>query len=776
MYSRLQAWSRGLYLAGIVLALVLVIPTAWFPFQLAKVAVFAALLLGAAVLFVAGGGMREFVRSHGAWATLAVFLLPAAYTLSAFLSLDSTVSWSGFSVEWDTVLFTTLAALAFVFSSALFRTQRTARLLYTTVLWALVAAVVFQFIAILFGTSVIPFQTFADRSVNLVGKWNDLGLLASLAFLFVLVQIELRRSSNLMRIGSMVLGVALVLLLAFVNFSLAWALVLVASLCVGLYSFISHRGEEGEVQHVPRGLMGRMPWIAIGSAMVSIAFIFWGPLFNTGLTSIFPVSSLEVRPSYQSTQAVLSAGRDGSFGRTLTGTGPNTFGELWLAHKPAEVNQSAFWNLDFNVGFSTLTTALGTVGVLGVLAWILPFLLVLAALARAWRVSVLNREDKGLAMALAAGSFLLLASMIFYVPSQNLILLALTLAGASFGFLWRQGRPAVTEEAPSRPVQLYALALGMLIIIAALVASAKTSQRALAEVYVGKASVALANGNADEALALAVKAEGIESIGDALRLQVDAGGTKLAGLAQNTNTPAADLQTQFAAALQSTIAAGQKAIAANPDDYRPLLSMARVYDLLSSLKVEGAYAQASSTYLAALSRNPQNPTITLALSRLSAMNGDQAGTIEYLRASLTQKPNYTDAILFLVQLNVANNDLNSAVQAAQAAVQSAPGVAPLWFQLGLLYYAGGAPKEAIAPLEQALKIQADYANAKYFLGLSYYTQSRQVEALQLFQDLVRTNPDNQEIKLVISNMQAGKPALEGATTTPTQSTTAPVQE
>ena len=53
MYSRLHTWSRGLYLAGIVLALVLVIPTAWFPFQLAKVAVFAVLLLGAAVLFVA---------------------------------------------------------------------------------------------------------------------------------------------------------------------------------------------------------------------------------------------------------------------------------------------------------------------------------------------------------------------------------------------------------------------------------------------------------------------------------------------------------------------------------------------------------------------------------------------------------------------------------------------------------------------------------------------------------------------------------------------------
>lgn len=313
-----------------------------------------------------------------------------------------------------------------------------------------------------------------------------------------------------------------------------------------------------------------------------------------------------------------------------------------------------------------------------------------------------------------------------------------------------------------------ALALALVLVVTSVLVAAKTSQRALAETYVGRAAVALQEGKVDDAVMLSAKAVGVEETGDTLRMQINAGGSKLAQLAQVTEGDQADLQQQFQDSLQTTVVAGQKAVAKNTADYRPFFLMGQVYDLLSRLNVTGAYDQASSTYNAAMVRNPNNPAITLAMARLAAAQGDAAATEAYLRASLTQKPNYTDAILFLVQLSIAQNDINSAVQAAQAAVQSAPGVAPIWFQLGLLYYAGGASKDAIPALEQALKIQSDYANAKYFLGLSYYAQNRQVEALNLFEELARGNPDNAEVQTIISNMQAGRPALEAAASSTAQ--------
>ena len=84
----MMQWSRGLYLAGIVLALVLVVPTAWFPFQLAKIAVFALCLLASAVLFASAGGARELWRAHGLWGALLVALLPLAYAVSMLFSTE----------------------------------------------------------------------------------------------------------------------------------------------------------------------------------------------------------------------------------------------------------------------------------------------------------------------------------------------------------------------------------------------------------------------------------------------------------------------------------------------------------------------------------------------------------------------------------------------------------------------------------------------------------------------------------------------------------------
>ena len=132
-----------MYLAGIVLALILVVPIAWFPFQLAKVAAFAVCLFVAAILFVAGGGARGFLQAHGLKGALLVALLPLSYLLSMAFAADRSTALNGYAVEVDTVLFVALAFTAFVFAFMHFRTLRTARLLLSVLFWALVGAAVF---------------------------------------------------------------------------------------------------------------------------------------------------------------------------------------------------------------------------------------------------------------------------------------------------------------------------------------------------------------------------------------------------------------------------------------------------------------------------------------------------------------------------------------------------------------------------------------------------------------------------------------------------------
>ncbi len=767
-----MSWSRYALLAGIVLALVLVIPTAWFPFQLSKVAVFAVASLIAAVLFIISGGARDLLRTHGFYAALAIGALPLMYLLSWAFSTDRSVAVSGFGIETDTVVFVAIAALAYLLSFTMFRTLRTARMLTMVVFWSLIAAVIFQYISIIIGT---PFSTFTDRSVNLIGKWNDLGLLSSLLMVLLFARVELGVASNLWRIGAWIGGGLLLILMALVNFPVAWSFLLVGSLVVGLLAYMriqSDRRAEGAALNTLA-----LPWYSVAGAVFAVIFLLYGGAVNSALTKIIPVSSLEVRPGIGATLDVVSKAREGSLQRAFFGTGPNTFGQSWLAHKPTEVNQTPFWNLDFNVGFSTLATAFGSVGFLGAIAWLMPLFLLIAALIRAYRLGVLSRDERVVAAMLSIGALFLLATLVFYVPSQNIVLLAFVLSGAAFGFLWRQGQASSDDAAPSSMLQgIGILAIAAAILIVAVVSSFITTRRFVAEAYTGAGLYELSQGHVDESIVRANRALAVEQNADALRLATDAGAQKLVSIAQDTKLTPEQARSAFTTQVQTVIPAAQAAIAAAPRDYRAYFSLARVYDFLASLKVDGAYTSAQAAYASAAERNPTSPAIPLALARLEATQGNAANTEKAITKALQLKPDYTDAILFVVQINVANNDLASAIKNTQVAVQTAPGVASIWFELGLLYYAGGDTKDAVQPLEQALVLVPDYANAKYFLGLSYYAQNRQNDALRLFQELAVSNPDNAEIKTIVANLQSGKKPLEGLQPPPEDRSTAPVKQ
>ena len=73
----------------------------------------------------------------------------------------------------------------------------------------------------------------------------------------------------------------------------------------------------------------------------------------------------------------------------------------------------------------------------------------------------------------------------------------------------------------------------------------------------------------------------------------------------------------------------------------------------------------------------------------------------------------------------------------------------------------------------------EYANAKYFLGLSYYVQGRQEDAIKMFEDLARTNQDNAEVALILSNLRLNKAPFEDVVpppTSPESRAQAPVSE
>lgn len=775
----LLAWSRYIYCAAVFVALIGIIPAVWFPLQIGKVAAFAVLVFVASVCFFVGGGTGGvFGRSSNKSAFL-VALLPLAYLLSYAFSIDRSVGLLGYAVEGDTVLFALLAFLSFIFAFFLFRRFRSVRLLLGAVFLATAVAIVFQFISILLGTHVLS-ALFSDPSVNLVGKWNDLGLLSGLMLVLLLAGLERGSLSLLQRIVAWCSTAVLVLFLALVQFPLVWGLVLGASIALGLWSFVSSQRTH-EHSKVVTTRIRTLPWLPIAAAVISILFLLWGAAVQGGLVKVFPVSSLEVRPALSTTLDIVRMSHGSSFKRFLVGTGPETFGDDWFLYKPAEINQSQYWNLNFNAGYSTFSTALGSVGIVGILIWLLPLLLVLLGLVRVMRSNaVFAPHEKLLAFATALGSAYLWCSAFFYAPSENIILLAFVLSGASFAFSMKSDASASSETSPSRvSIWLFRGAILICVILAG-VATFFIVRRYIAEMYTNEGLYALQQNNISGGLTSADQALSVERTGDTLGLAVLAGTSELQQIVSATSTPSSAVQQQFASIAQVTLTDGQQSILKNPDDYRTYLGVGKLYDLLASVGVQGAYDSAKRMYASAAMYNPTDPEIPLDLAHLESVHGDTSATTAALQQSLQLKFDYTDAILFVVQLDVANKDINSAIVAAKAAVNSAPGVSSIWFELGLLYYSNNDTKDAIQPLEQAVHLESDYANAKYFLGLSYAAQNRTADAIMQFEDLAVTNANNTEVQLILSNLKAGKAPFDGATPpvtpTPQDRATAPISQ
>jgi len=101
------------------------------------------------------------------------------------------------------------------------------------------------------------------------------------------------------------------------------------------------------------------------------------------------------------------------------------------------------------------------------------------------------------------------------------------------------------------------------------------------------------------------------------------------------------------------------------------------------------------------------------------------------------------------------------------------------FQLGFLYYKNSQFDESKQVFERTVQLSPNYSNARYFLGLIYDRNGDKTSALAQFAQIESLNPDNSEVKQILANLKANKPALFGIAPpaqAPQSRSEAPVQE
>ncbi len=159
----------------------------------------------------------------------------------------------------------------------------------------------------------------------------------------------------------------------------------------------------------------------------------------------------------------------------------------------------------------------------------------------------------------------------------------------------------------------------------------------------------------------------------------------------------------------------------------------------------------------AASQNPDQAQIT-ALTQLKNQELEEA--IKNLEKAISLKPDYSPAHYLLVQAYSRQGDLKNAIARSSdyyVLNSQDPGAA---FQLGFLFYKDNQIANAKAALERAVELSSDYSNARYFLGLIYDNEGNKQAAKEQFEKIAALNPDNQEVKKILDNLNNGRAALE----------------
>jgi tetratricopeptide (TPR) repeat protein len=738
-----------------------------FPFIYTKVTVLAIGGLIAIALYILARLIRGNVIVPPLTLIGALWLVPLAYALSSLFSGEAFgTAFFGAQLEQDTFGFVLLLALVATLAALAFRRTNHYRVFFKGALGVLAITVVAEIILLILAHVKSPV---VSGTSNLTGSFMDLGMLTGLMLTGLMLANRAMRFSGWKRIVLWVLGVASLALLALVNSPLLWILTALVALGLFIEAILRRRVniDEAELEGVEtlsmeneQSEMGEESRSLIAPLVVLVAALFFligGSTIGSALTNSFGTSTLDVRPSWRST---FDVGSHTYASSPIFGSGPGTFGQQWLKFRDRSLNQTVFWNVDFNSGIGLIPTSFVTEGLLGALAWIafLGLFIFFGLRALLFRAPV-DPYARFVAVSSFTGALYVFALMIFGVPGPVVLMAGFALVGIFISSLRyagaRQEWGVIFARNPR--VGFVIVFLLTLLLLGSVLAAYVVTERYLAEHAYSQAIVDLNKGDLTAATSDINRAILFSKTDRAYQLAAQIGMAQMAKIASDTTLTPTQAQQQFQSALSQTVQAALTATKLGPNNYQNWVILGQVYGDVVPLKIEGAYANAKAAYQHAEALNPTNPTLPFILAQLEIAQGNAKPAEDDLNQAIGLKSDYTQAIFLLAQLKAQEGEAKAALQAAEAAAYFAPNDPTVLFEVGLLRSANGDTAGAVQALSQAVQLNPQYANARFFLGVMYALQNKYPEAVAQLQAVAALSKENAAaVAPDIAQLQAGK--------------------
>lgn len=767
--------SYYLLIATVALLPIAFIPT--FSVSLAKIAGISLVTLVLLAFWIFKKLKEGSLEIQKDWITLSVVVILLTTTVSALLSGGVRSAFLGNGMEIGTVISLAFGFVLLFLTANILRARDRIFVFFFTFFISFFVVALFQAIRLFAGPDVLSFGLFVDGTSNLIGKWNELGIYFGLSALVSLLTFEFVSMSRVFKVLSGISLAISLLFLAIINFAYVWYAVAAFALVSMVYWFANNRMNltGAESSFFAKNKVSLPSLIVL---VISLVFIIWGGAVKQSLPEKYQVGQVEVAPSWSYTADVAMKTLKAD---PIFGAGPNKFLAQWLKYKPAEVNQTIFWNVDFTYGIGLIPTYLVTTGLLGFLAWIA--FLVLFVLMGVKAVFTTTKDVVG--RFLLVGSFFaalyLWIFQVIYVPSQMLFSFAFIFTGVFFAaYAVEKGLPGrvfVFGNDPKKNfVTTLALIVGLLVSVS-LIYLVGSKSVAAAYFFSGVNKINT-SGDIQGGEALMKKAISLDSKNDIYyRTLTDLNVAKVNAILSQQNVKPEDLKVQFETVFPDVLVQNQNAISSDPTNYQNWLVLGRIYSGVLPLGFAGAYDKAKEAFMKAEEISPMNPLIALENARLEALNKDNDKAKEYIAKAIQLKNNYTDAVYLLSQIEIAAGNIKGAIQSVEAAAFLTPNDPTIFFQLGFLRYSDKNYKDAAVALERAVQLNEQYSNARYFLGLSYDKLNRNKEAIEQFVRIQELNPDNAEVKSILENLRAGRdPFAAAVVEKPEKRKTPPVAE
>ncbi|MFA6300769.1 MAG: hypothetical protein WC609_00245 [Candidatus Paceibacterota bacterium] len=604
------------------------------------------------------------------WLLVSGFGVSLVLLLSALFSGRPGVSLFGTMFDIGSFWFIFSGFVLMFMSAVVFRTLKQARIVLFGTILSSALVLIFQGFH-LFMPKILSLGILADKTGNVLGSWNALGLFAGFSGLMFLLVIEVFSVTKIEKILLEIFILTSILLAAAVNFPLVWILLGISSLIIFVYkvSITVHKNEEGGEK--------RKNFPVISFVVVIIALLFFlnplVPIPTVGMgylgdvvPSLLHTSNTEISPSLGATMSIT---KGVLVKHPLLGIGPNRFSEAWSMYKPLSINDTQFWDVSFNSGSGLLTTFFATTGGLGILSWLVFFILFLFIGIKSIFSNIKNGVNWDVMVFFVLSIYLLISSF-FYFTGVTMFLLSFALIGVFIGLIASSsGREVSILFLNDHRKSFFSILVLILLVVFSIAISFKYIEKFASVSYFGKALSASTEANAEtnirKALGLYQNDLYLRTYSQIYLLKLKSVVNKGADLSDEDK---ASLQTSF----DQVISGAQGAVNYNPLNYLNSQLLGSMYEEVGALGVKDAYSNAVVAYGAASLLNPLNPGIKLAQASAAFSDGKTQEAKDYALAALSLKGDYVDALVILSQIAKKQGNSGEALTYAQKALSLVP--------------------------------------------------------------------------------------------------------